>query len=407
MYEVIDKQEIKYADMFALFINAVLLVDMIRMFTNSTIAVNIVQYGIYISCALYGYLQLLYYKKMKIDKKLFWIISITILISFISYIVCPEVIKAYSYYVAFFFTRIIPALYFTIYSNNRKLILTFEKLKKYRFIWLFYAIVGFIWIPLHTNSWNQYSMTYGYNLLIPFCIVSYCFIRYRKIKWLLYTIIFSVFMLLRGSRAAVLCLVVFVVLAYIMINKDSLNISKMTKIIILLIAGIFASINFKTIMSLLSNIFPSSRTLALLSTNIKFDSGRSNIQSLYWKAIKSHPFRFNGIFSDRIYYSNVTGHVYNMTNYPHNFIVELFYQWGILFGGTIFIAIIVCIIISLQYGNKNNRTELLCFILTMFVAGFFKLFFSGSYLVSVEFYLLIGIILYICGKNKINDKDEI
>lgn len=398
MYEKIDKREDNYAKVFALFLNAVLIVDLVRMLINNTIIVNMVQYGIYIGCAIYIYWQIMFNNRFKIDKSLFGFICVTLLTAFISYAICPEVEQAYSYYFSFLLTRIIPALYLTIYIDRQRLVLTFEYLKKYRLLWLLYAIVGMLWIPLHTNSWNQYSMTFGYNLLIPACLVFYCFIRYMKIKWLFYGSAFGLFMLLRGSRASVLCLLVFIILAYVMIHKENINMGKLARIIMLFIAGIIILINFKTIVSLLSNIFPSSRTLALLASNINFDSGRSNIQSLYWEAINSHPFHFNGIFSDRIYYSNLTRSVYDMTNYPHNFIVELFYQWGIPLGIIIFVLIIVGIIKSIWYSNRIDNAELICFVLIMFVAGFMKLFFSASYLVSVEFYLLVGIIICICQK---------
>lgn len=398
MYEKMNRREENYAKIFALFLNAVLIVDLIRMLINSMTIVNIVQYGIYIGCAMYIYWQIAFNDRFKIDKSLFGLVCSTVLIAFISYAICPEVKQAYSYYISFFLTRIIPALYFTIYIDKQKLVLTFEYLKKYRLLWLLYAIVGMLWIPLHTNSWNQYSMTYGYNLLIPACLVVYCFIRYGKIKWFFYGSAFGIFMLLRGSRASVLCLLLFIILAYVMIHKENINMGKLARIIMLLIVGVIVLINFKNIVSLLSDIFPSSRTLALLVSNINFDSGRSNIQSLYWEAINSHPLRFNGIFSDRIYYSNLTRSVYDMTNYPHNFIVELFYQWGIPLGIIIFILIVVGIIKSIWYSNRIDNAELICFILIMFVAGFMKLFFSASYLVSVEFYLLVGIIICICQK---------
>jgi len=398
MYEKMNSREESYAKTFALFLNAILIVDLVRMLIRNMTIVNMTQYGIYIGCAIYIYWQIAFNDRFKIDKSLFGLICSTVFIAFISYAICPEVKQAYSYYISFFLTRIIPALYFTIYIDKKKLVLSFEYLKKYRLLWLLYAIVGMLWIPLHTNSGNQYSMTYGYNLLIPACFVFYCFIKHGEIKWLFYGTVFLLGMLLRGSRASVLCLFVFTILAYVMIHKESINMGKLTRIIILLIVGIIVLMNFKNIVSLLSNTFPSSRTLALLASNINFDSGRSSIQSLYWKSINSHQFRFNGIFSDRIYYSNLTRRVYNMTNYPHNFIVELFYQWGIPLGIIIFILIDVGIIKSICYSNRIDNVELICFVLILFVSGFLKLFFSASYLVSVEFYLLVGTIICICQK---------
>lgn len=393
----IDKTEKNYAKIFALFLNAVLIVDFVRMLINSLIIINIVQYGIYVGCAIYAYWQIIFHDKFKIDKTFFVLICIIGLIAMGSFAICSEIVQAYSYYIPFILTRGIPALYFTIYINKQKLLLTFEYLKKFRLLWLLYAIVGMLLITYHIDS--KYSMTYGYNLLIPACIVFYCFIRCLKIKWLFYEVVFFMCMLLRGSRASILCLMVFMAMAYAMIHKENKKRGNFTRIILLLLVGIIFLINFNDIISLLSNAFPSSRTLALLAADIDFDSGRANIQSLFWETIRLHPFKFNGIFTDRIYYSNRKGVAYDMTNYPHNFIVELFFQFGIPLGAIIFAFIVLGIVQSIRYSNKIENAELLCFVLVMLVAGFVKLFFSASYLVNVEFYLLIGICICICRNN--------
>lgn len=402
MYDIVNKEEIDYAKIFALFLNAVLIVDMLRMVINSSLVVSLVQYVIYIGCAVYVFWQIMICDRFKIDKNLFGLIGISIIIALISYFICPDIVQAYGYYLPFFLTRIIPALYFPIYLNGRKLNITFRYLIKYRFLWIIYALIGMIWVPLHTP--NQYSITYGYNLLIPAIVVFYYFIRYRKIKWILYGAVFFALMLLRGSRASALCLLVFIMLAYIMIHKENTDQGKIVRILLLMFIGGIVLLNFKNIALALSSVFPSSRTLALLSSNIKFDSGRSDIQSLYWKAISQHPLKFNGIFSDRIYYSDLTKSGYDMTNYPHNFIVELFYQWGIPLGLLIVIIITGGIIKCIWYSNKMDNSELICFVLIMFVTGFLKLFFSASYLVTVEFYLLIGIIIRICRENGFNNE---
>ena len=73
--------------------------------------------------------------------------------------------------------------------------------------------------------------------------------------------------------------------------------------------------------------------------------------------------------------------------------VELFYQWSIPFGIIIFVTMILGIIRSMLCINKIKNNELVCLVLIFFVSGFIKLFFSASYLVSVEFYLLVGIII--------------
>ena len=393
IYEKKVKEDIRFAKIFVLLLNALLVVDLFRMFIGNEIIVSIVQYTIYIGCAIYTYWQILVCKKFKIDKYLFCFVCFLIFTILFSYLVCPDTQKSYSYYILFVITRSIPSLYFTLYIDKEKLKLTFYYLQKYRFIWLLYAVAGMFWIPKHTNSWNQYSITYGYNLLIPTCIVIFYFIRDKKIKWFIYSIIFSVSILWRGSRGAILCELLFILPLYIMQHKAERKIKKWFKILLLVGLAILVMWNFKNIAGVLGYFFPNSRTLTLLSSDANFDSGRAYIQSVYWREIMLHPFKFNGIFSDRIYYSSVTQEIYDMTNYPHNLVVELFYQWSIPFGMIIFVTMILGIIRSVLSINKIKNNELVCLVLIFLVSGFIKLFFSASYLVSVEFYLLIGIII--------------
>ena len=393
IYEKRVKEDIRFAKIFVLLLNALLVVDLFRMFIGNEIIVSIVQYIIYIGCAIYTYWQIVVCKKFKIDKYLFYFVCFLIFTILFSYLVCPDTQKSYSYYILFVITRSIPALYFTLYLDREKLKLTFYYLQKYCFIWLLYAVAGMFWIPKHTNSWNQYSITYGYNLLIPTCLVIFYFIRDKKIIWLIYSIIFSVSILWRGSRGAILCTLLFILPLYIMQHKVDKKIKKWFKTIVLVGLAIWVIWNFKNIAGVLGYFFPNSRTLTLLSSDANFDSGRAYIQSLYWREIMLNPFKFNGIFSDRIYYSRVTQEIYDMTNYPHNLVVELFYQWSIPFGIIIFVTMILGIIRSMLCINKIKNNELVCLVLIFFVSGFIKLFFSASYLVSVEFYLLVGIII--------------
>ena len=54
MHEKIDRREDNYARVFALFLNAILIVDLVRMLINNTTIVSMAQYGIYIgrSCSI-------------------------------------------------------------------------------------------------------------------------------------------------------------------------------------------------------------------------------------------------------------------------------------------------------------------------------------------------------------------
>ena len=71
IYEKGVKEDIRFAKIFVLLLNALLVVDLFRMFIGNEIIVSIVQYIIYIGCAIYTYWQIVVCKKFKIDKYLF------------------------------------------------------------------------------------------------------------------------------------------------------------------------------------------------------------------------------------------------------------------------------------------------------------------------------------------------
>lgn len=394
-----DRGNLMYSKLFALFLNALLVVDLFRMVTNENdLIVNIIQYSIYIGIALYIYWRIAIYDNFKIRRSFFSFITIAIGVIFWSYLFTPGVSQGYAYFFSFIITRIIPAIYFLVKADEQKICLVFVYLDKYRFVWLIYAMIGAIWIPAHTNAWNQYSMTYGYNLLIPVCLTFYYFVKRLKIEYLLYTLFFATMIMVRGARATLLCFFTFAVFAYIMIRREKLNTGKIVRAFTITIGVTILFLNFNLIVTTLSSMFPSSRTLELLTNNFSFDSGRSDIINEYMKEISKHPFRFRGIFSDRVYYSTLHGGGFNMTNYPHNFVVELFFQFGIPLGVLILCMLFGMIFKSVIYLNGNALPEEVCLFLILFVSGILKLFFSASYLTSVEFFLFLGLIILLCKK---------
>lgn len=394
--ESVNISSLTYGRVFALFINAILMVDMVRMVSNNNVSfVTLVQYTIYIGVALYVYWKIVFENGFKIDKSYFiWLILILI-IPLVSYFVCSEICRFYSYFIMFIILRILPGIYLGSRADKYGVDITINSLIKYRFIWLAYAVVGCIWIPAHTSTWNQYSMTYGYNLVIPACLVFFYFIRTLDVKYLIYTGIFCIFILLRGSRGALLCFLVFALLAYIMVKRERKDNGKIAKILFVSIIGIVVLLFFDVIMLALYKVFPSSRTLYFLSgifTNgtVSFDTGRFDIQALYWEAIQSNPLKINGIFSDRIYYSSVRGAALDITNHPHNLIIEILYQFGVPLGTLVLIYLFFISAKSIAIASKSDDPEMTGFLLMLSAIGIFKLFLSASYLLSVEFFIYMG-----------------
>ena len=144
-------------------------------------------------------------------------------------------------------------------------------------------------------------------------------------------------------------------------------------------------------------MFPSSRTLQLLASGFSFDSGRSDIRQIFINGIEESPFAFRGLFSDRFFYALQTKTPLDMTSYPHNFFVEVLYQFGVVFGVIFFLLLLLLAIRSfiLLNDKKAKSLNLSFFFFFFFASGVARLFASGSYLTTYEFFLFVGIVLRI------------
>lgn len=383
-----------FSRMFALFLNSLLLVDMVRMLLNGeNFIVSIVQYGFYGVTAAYAYYQVLFKQRGKIRKDTAAIVFIIFVSLAISHVVCPNISAVYSYFIPLLIIRIIPALYYASHLDGRSIKGTFIQLQRYVFVWCLYSVIGIVYISIYSVSWGQYASNFGFNLLLP---VSFAFYKYIKVKgpiWLLFTAFFSLTIALRGSRTALLCFVIFAGLFYLLSFAGKITTNKVVIISLILVIAVIVSLNYTTIFAWLSSLFPSSRTLSLLVSGFKFDSGRSEIHDIFLNEIRKNPLLFRGIFSDRILYSATRGIEFEISGYPHNIFIEIVFQFGAVLGTMILIPLIYYLVKALKVGFKCLDLELKCMLVLFFTAGIIKLLFSGSYLTTIEFYLCICFVM--------------
>ena len=226
-------------------------------------------------------------------------------------------------------------------------------------------------------------------------VFLYKFLNDRKYKWAIYMIAFLTIILLRGSRTALLCFVVFAVAYYLAFENTNLTRRKVISFFFFAILIILFLFNIENIIHYLGSIFPSSRMLAVLKMGFKFDSGRSEIHSVVIDGIKQNWLTFHGVFSDRVYYSQSLGVKMDITNYPHNFFLEFIYQFGIPLAAIVLPFLVRSIFTAFRYAWRYKNSVLLFFFVFLFSSGLVRLFFSDSYLTTVEFYLFLGLIMQI------------
>ena len=250
----------------------------------------------------------------------------------------------------------------------------------------------------------KYSMGISYMLLLP---AIFAFERVRQHKtilnlFFLLSILFTIIMI--GSRGALVCFGVFILLDHMFRMFATWKIG--TKSVFGYIIGvcllIFFSLNMNS--QFFNDLFLESRTLNMISNDSFFtnDSGRNQIYSICIDYIIDNPAKGLGVFGDRLYLDKMLFLSDDVGMYPHNLVLELFMQYGVVLG------ILFCFIAAIVFykaaknifRQKNNvLIDLFVFVLSI---GLLPLMFSGSYIINNNFGVLMGFCLNVCMKCKRN-----
>ena len=188
-----------------------------------------------------------------------------------------------------------------------------------------------------------------------------------------------------GSRGPLFSIGIWLIL-YLYQSVTSKNISRTNKIwfTVLILIGTLTFVflyfdGFKIIYQYLESKGIYNRTLYLFAYNFGHLSNRELLYKYFWDAIKASPFTIRGIGADRV----------ALGAYPHNIIIELIYQLGILVAFPILILILTFSIKSI-FNRKINSYSLLVTI--FFCVGMALRFISGTLWEDMYFWGWIAII---------------
>lgn len=403
-----------YVALFGLFLNLLLINDLVRIFISSNGAsIVLVQYVTYGFILVFSLFYLIFSKDQRKSR-----VPIVLFLLVLGLITVLSIIRlnALDFFVENYFTvlfsRCLPAFLLFMFIDNESAEGLINNLTKYRFLWVAYAILGVVYVSRISESANAYAANFGFNLLLPFGISFYLFlrkcrelhitekakrkkrrsIRFDILKWLIYSIFFLIFIAMKGSRSAFLCGCAFIPIAFFfsgLVSKKGREIL----FLILLIAGILGIVFFKQIVELLVNIFPNSRTILLLVDGFSADSGRFKIWQFFIDDLNTKPFVFRGLFADRYSYSAYIKRPLDPTNYPHDFFIEVLYQFGYIFGGILLLLLLILIIgTAIILNNKRFQNCSLSFLFWFFlVASVVRLTITSSYVTTFEFYAFLAI----------------
>lgn len=215
-----------------------------------------------------------------------------------------------------------------------------------------------------------YSMFYSYTLSLALYFHTNEFLN-GKLKYVPCILFELGLILLFGSRGPILCYSVY------LLAKLYLKIKNPIPKLILPIVSLLFILNYQDIGNLLEHLNIHSRSLDLFFHNLQYVSGRDLLHVTAKELVAQKPVLGWGL----------AGEYKVMDIYPHNIILEMQLDFGVIIGTVLFVSLVIAILYTF-FKSKGIKNSL--FIIWVSY-GFIELFFSGSYLVSAGFYLMLGL----------------
>lgn len=280
-----------------------------------------------------------------------------------------------------FFFMSLPAFIYTLSIKDLGVFKIMMKKSSY-IVFVFGLLIGIL-VFLGKISVGAYSMSLSYYMLLPTILFLDELMDKFSLKAIIFASVSLLIILALGSRGAILCIVVFVLLKFA--RPNSMRTYKRALGHFSIIgAGVVVLIFFEKILmslySFLQGFGINSRTLILLLRENIYLSGRDQIYEMVIEEIINHPFLGIGLAGD----TRIIG-----SSYVHNFFIEAIGNFGVVLGSFIGVGIIIIIINSLLAKDtfKYNLT------IVWLCLGFVHLMVSSSYLIDMKFWIFLGLII--------------
>ena len=242
------------------------------------------------------------------------------------------------------------------------------------------------------------SMGTCYALLIPVLgdLVYLRFYYKKESIWIKIIMLFfaaiNLFYLVQmamfGSRGPILCAVLLIMSFFVIQIGDNKRILiRKRRVLIIIIGLIFLISSFATILQSLQTFFSTfDISLNVVDKFFRLDdagdvtNGRESLSTMAWKGIMESPLWGNGISQ----FNNNTGE-----GYPHNFILQMLYDGGIILTLAIMAPISRSLIRKLKTVSEN---EFVCLML-LFFASVPGALFSGDFWNAGTLWMFFGFVL--------------
>ncbi len=264
-----------------------------------------------------------------------------------------------------------------------------------------FSVIGMFVFRLYLlNSGRQLEnddMDAAYKVLPSMMYLIYYASTKKHIIYTVVAAVLSTVILIFGTRGPILCILIYV--AFITIYKafKSKNLKKMLifllVFLIILSVFIFDSL-FIEVSNVLVKVFEeigfSTRVFdMILEGDIVASKGRESLAKQAVEAIIENPVWGYGVTADRAMFGV----------YVHNMPLEVWCQYGVIFGSIILLAILVLTATSFIKSRRNK--ELLLFVLLFTCMNYVKLMVSGTYTTEPYFFFMVGLFVSIARNGNI------
>lgn len=318
-------------------------------------------------------------KRKKVEFIVVYYVAIFILL--IHYLLFPENQEHMIEMIFPLFFMCLPVFIYTLSLKNWTILK--KVMKKASLIIFLFGLLSGIQILMNNEFANDYSMALSYYMLLPTILFLDELLDRFSLKALFITCFSLLIILAIGSRGPILCSGIFIILKLIR-PASKLNFSKVVIYMCYFLFAIFTILYFKkillTIDDFLSKYNIDSRNISLFLNDYLHLSGRDQIYEKILTEIAQHPFLGIGIAGDRRVADG---------NYAHNIILEIFLNFGVIIGLILVIAFIMWLLKLLFVKDLNVYNMMIIWI----SLGFVSLLVSGSYLIDVNFWALLGLMI--------------
>jgi len=222
-------------------------------------------------------------------------------------------------------------------------------------------------------------MTIGYIALPSAVYFAIDMVENRNIFSILALVVNFLFLLLYGSRFPVLIVILAIGWGLLAIHTRVKDKAVFVLVSLGLVVTIFFFIGKPSI---------DSRTVNLIrSRDFFYDSGRNEFYSEALRIIKRNPLVGVGMGVDRIIISEQFPYGVVVGSYPHNILLELGAQYGIVVGSTMFFAVLYRLMITMKSMDNAARKIMIYLVLGLTL----ELLVSSSYTSSPLSWAFLGL----------------